>query len=712
MGHTAIPILMAVLSYCAWEHVEGLAMTEVNGPVVQVAEPQIAMFCGHPLLHVNLQTGQWEPDAQGRQGCFKEPSEILSYCQEVYPALTISHIEESKRPVTIPSWCKRGWGHCQTHPFIVFPFRCLEGEYVSEALLVPDRCRFLHQEQMDACESYVYWHNIAKEECAADNLELHSYGMLLPCEDHYRGVEYVCCPGRGSSTGKGETEERDPPAGPQTLTPQSSAKHNSITKVTAPTPSPSPDTDMDEADMEEEDDEVVEEEEEEEEDEVDDEEAEDEEEEEAIAVKDPEEYEYPIDSGPYQTSDYLDSFYYEKSHKPTTSAPLMKGDSLTTTRPTDGVDVYFERPVDDTEHANFLRAKTDLEERRMKRINEIMKEWAEADNQSKNLPKSERQALNEHFQSVLQTLEEQVAGERQRLVETHLARVEAILNNNRRLALENYLTAVQSDPPEPERVLQALKRYMAAEQKDRRHTLRHYQHIVAVDPQKAEQMKFQVYTHLHVIEERMNQSLALLYKDPTLAEELHDDIQELVKAERGDISELMTTSFSETRTTEELLPAESEEEKDDEEEEERAFQNRPYPPRVELQSNKKVSAVDEYDYTTSERGPTYEYEEKINTSVELKQVVNKPAEIERDELQPDALETFNRGAMVGLLVVAVAIAMVMVISLLLVRRKPYGTISHGIVEVDPMLTPEERQLNKMQNHGYENPTYKFFEQMN
>ncbi|XP_060906674.1 amyloid beta precursor like protein 2 isoform X4 [Labrus mixtus] len=684
MGHTAIPILMAVLSYCAWEHVEALAMTEVNGPVAQVAEPQIAMFCGRQLLHMNLQTGQWEPDPQGRQGCFKEPSEILSYCQEVYPALTISHIEESKRPVTIPAWCKKGWGHCQTHPFIVLPYRCLEGEYVSEALLVPDRCRFLHQEQMDACESYVYWHNIAKEECAAENLELHSYGMLLPCGDHFRGVEYVCCPGRGSSTGKGEMEERELPAGPQTLPAQTSAKHNSITQVTAPTPSPSPDTDVDEADMEEEDEEVMEEEEEEEEeeDEVDEDEPEDEEEEEAIAVKDPAEYDYPIDS-------------------------------VTTPRPTDGVDVYFEKPVDDTEHANFLRAKTDLEERRMKRINEIMKEWAEADNQSKNLPKSERQALNEHFQSVLQTLEEQVAGERQRLVETHLARVEAILNNNRRLALENYLTAVQSDPPQPERVLQALKRYMAAEQKDRRHTLRHYQHIVAVDPQKAEQMKFQVYTHLHVIEERMNQSLALLYKDPNLAEELHDDIQELVKAERGDISELMTTSFSETRTTEELLPAESEEEKDDEEEEERAFQNRPYPPRIEVQSNKKAAAVDEYDYTTSERGPTYEYEEKINTSVELKQVVNKPPEIERDELQPDALETFNRGAMVGLLVVAVAIAMVMVISLLLVRRKPYGTISHGIVEqVDPMLTPEERQLNKMQNHGYENPTYKFFEQMN
>lgn len=80
--------------------------------------------------------------------------------------------------------------------------------------------------------------------------------------------------------------------------------------------------------MEEEDDEVLEEEEDEEdEEEVDEEEVEEEEEEEAIAVKDPEEYEYPIDSGPYQTSDYPDSFDYERSSKPTTSAPVMKGES-------------------------------------------------------------------------------------------------------------------------------------------------------------------------------------------------------------------------------------------------------------------------------------------------------------------------------------------------------------------------------------------------
>lgn len=108
--------------------------------------------------------------------------------------------------------------------------------------------------------------------------------------------------------------------------------------MAAPTPSPFPDTDadeVDEADMEEDDDDVEEEEVDEVEEVDEEEEVEDEEEEERIAAKDTEEYEYPIDSGPYQTTDYLDSFYYEKSPKPTTSAPLLKGDRRKSTRQQD-----------------------------------------------------------------------------------------------------------------------------------------------------------------------------------------------------------------------------------------------------------------------------------------------------------------------------------------------------------------------------------------
>lgn len=43
--------------------------------------------------------------------------------------------------------------------------------------------------------------------------------------------------------------------------------------------------------------------------------------------------------------------------------------------------------------------------------------------------------------------------------------------------------------------------------------------------------------------------------------------------------------------------------------------------------------------------------------------------------------------------------------------KPPPTPTPTPLQVDAAVTPEERHLSKMQQNGYENPTYKFFEQM-
>ncbi|XP_029431938.1 amyloid-like protein 1 isoform X2 [Rhinatrema bivittatum] len=678
-------LLLALLALLSWHGrtlgTQALAVgAGMGSPAV---EPQVAMFCGKLNMHMNIQTGKWEPDVFGTQSCFGTKEEIINYCQEVYPELQITNVVESTQTVTIDNWCKKGRSKCKGHRHIVVPFRCLVGEFVSEALLVPDKCKFLHQEKMDLCESYMYWHRVAKEACGTELLELHSYGMLLPCRaEHFRGVEYVCCPSHAPS---GMTEDVTPAMQKITARKEEAEKSEKMTTSRVS---------------------VVEE-------EVEDgEEEEEEDEDEKLERQEDSAADFADDTDvfPATLDDYfVEHSYYEDSITQTTITTTTQTTEeevkvTPTPRPTDGVDVYFEMPGDGSEHANYLRANMDLEERRMKQINEVMKEWAEADNQAKNLPKSDRQALNEHFQSILQTLEDQVAGERQRLAETHLARVVALLNDNRRVALESYLSAVQAVPPQPERVLLALKRYIRAEQKDQRHTLRHYQHVMTVDPDKAEQMKYQVHTHLHVIEERMNQSLALLYKNPGLSEELKEEIQDILRSEWTSTNELLTTSICETRTTEEFLPADSNEDL--------TLENRPYPPVSTDLSEAEASGMGDYDYPTSDKALGYEYEQKVNTSLEVKQVDYKSPDIQRDELEPETLLRFNRGALIGLLVVAVAVAMVIIISLLLVRRKPYGTISHGIVEVDPMISPEERQLSKMQNHGYENPTYKFFEEMN
>lgn len=69
--------------------------------------------------------------------------------------------------------------------------------------------------------------------------------------------------------------------------------------------------------------------------------------------------------------------------------------------------------------------------------------------------------------------------------------MEVAVGANRRRSLRISLDSLGS-LPQAERVLTALRRYLRAEQKEQRHTLRHYQHVAAVDPEKAQQMRFQV----------------------------------------------------------------------------------------------------------------------------------------------------------------------------------------------------------------------------
>ncbi|KAM5208351.1 amyloid beta precursor like protein 1 isoform 6-T6 [Hipposideros larvatus] len=564
---------------------------------------QVAGLCGRLTLHRDLRTGRWEPDPQRSRRCLRDPQRVLEYCRQMYPELQIARVEQTTQAIPMERWCGGARGGRCAHPHHqVVPFHCLPGEFVSEALLVPEGCRFLHQERMDQCESSTRRHQEAQEACNSQGLILHGSGMLLPCgTDRFRGVEYVCCPPPvtpdPSGTEVGDPSTRSWPLGGRVKG------------------------------------------------------GEDEEEEEPFLQ--------PVDDyfvEPPQAE--------EKERVPPSSSHPPAGFSKVTPtpRPTDGVDVYFGMPGEISEHEGFLRAKMDLEERRMRQINEVMREWAMADNQSKNLPKADRQALNEHFQSILQTLEEQVSGERQRLVETHATRVIALINDQRRAALEGFLAALQGDPPQPERVLLALRRYLRAEQKEQRHTLRHYQHVAAVDPEKAQQMRFQVQTHLQVIEERMNQSLGLLDQNPRLAQELWPQIQELLHSEHLNPSELEAPA-----------PGDNSEDKGG---------------LQPLDSKDGSTEQDAAPHGKEKLSPLEQYEQKA------------PAET-----------GVSREAVSGLLIMGAGGGSLIVLAMLLLRRKkPYGAISHGVVEVDPMLTLEEQQLRELQRHGYENPTYRFLEE--
>nr|AAH44324.1 MGC52816 protein [Xenopus laevis] len=666
-----------------------------------LAEPQIAMFCGKLNMHMNVQNGKWETDVSGTKGCIGTKEGILQYCQEVYPELQITNVVEANQPVTIQNWCKKGRKQCKSRTHIVVPYRCLVGEFVSDALLVPDKCKFLHQERMDICETHLHWHTVAKESCSEKIMSLHEYGMLLPCGiDKFRGVEFVCCPTAEESESFDSADAED---------------DSDVWWGGA---------DADYVDRS--DDKAVE--------------AQPEEEEEVVEVEEEEADDDDDDDGD-ETEEEPEEPYEEATERTTSIATttttttesveeVVRAVPATAVSTPDAVDKYLENPNDENEHDRFLKAKERLEGKHREKMSEVMKEWEEAERQAKNLPKADKKAVIQHFQEKVESLEQEAAKERQQLVETHMARVEATLNDRRRIALENYITALQADPPRPRHVFNMLKKYVRAEQKDRQHTLKHFEHVRMVDPKKAAQIRSQVMTHLRVINERMNQSFSLLYKVPAVAEEIQDEVDELFQKEQNYSDDMVSNmvsdhrvsygndalmpSLSETKTTVELLPVDGE------------FNVEDLQPwhsfgvdSVPANTENEVEPVDARP--AADRGLTTRPGSGL-TNIKREEIseVKMDSEYRHDaayEVHHQKLVFFadevgsNKGAIIGLMVGGVVIATVIVITLVMLKKKQYTTIHHGVVEVDAAVTPEERHLTKMQQNGYENPTYKFFEQM-
>uniref|UniRef100_A0A8C2ZNA3 Amyloid-beta A4 protein n=1 Tax=Cyclopterus lumpus TaxID=8103 RepID=A0A8C2ZNA3_CYCLU len=688
-----------------------------------LAEPQVAMFCGKLNMHINVQSGKWEPDPSGTKSCIGTKEGILQYCQE----LQITNVVEANQPISIQNWCKKGRKQCRSHIHIVVPYRCLVGEFVSDALLVPDKCKFLHQERMDQCESHLHWHTVAKESCGDRTMNLHDYGMLLPCGiDRFRGVEFVCCPAeaeRDTDSAERDADDSDVWWG---------GEEEDV-------------LDNDQDGDGEEDEEVVEEEEEEEDDGDDDDIVD--------TLDDNDDADEPTtnvamtttttttttesveevvrdvcwanaETGPCRAM--LSRWYFD--HQEGRCAQFIYGgcggnrnnfDSeeyclsvcssvIPTATPSspDAVDHYLETPADENEHAHFQKAKESLEAKHRERMSQVMREWEEAEREAKNLPRADKKAVIQRFQEKVEALEQEAASERQQLVETHMARVEALLNDRRRLALESYLTALQQNPPRPRHVFSLLKKYVRAEQKDRQHTLKHFEHVRMVDPKKAAQIRPQVLTHLRVIEERMNQSLGLLYKVPGVANDIQDQV-ELLQREQTEMAQQLANLQTDVRVS---------------------YGNDALMPDQELGDGQ--SDLLPQEDTLGLGGVGFIHPESFNQPNTDNQVTGMKMEavpelrMETEDRQSTEYEVHhqklvffaedvgsNKGAIIGLMVGGVVIATVIVITLVMLRKKQYTSIHHGVIEVDAAVTPEERHLSKMQQNGYENPTYKFFEQM-
>ncbi|KAI8483892.1 PREDICTED: amyloid-like protein 2 isoform X4 [Branchiostoma belcheri] len=696
-------LFVGILSVACGTYIEALAATYDSAKPDPI--PMVAMVKDKMNQHINLDSGKWETDPTGKHGYKDKPQDILDYCKLMYPNLEITNIEEHTKEIKIENWCKPGsTAPCGGHPHKVRPFRCLVGRFESDALMVPTKCKFSHIHNSSVCTTFFKWRDSAKEACDKSGFDLHNFAMLKPCGvDLFTGVEFVCCP----------TKPVQQQVSLQDVEPVKEVVSN------------------------------------------------------------------PCEDGSHECSDFADcipqsgaAYTCECRSGYIGNGRLCEEEIFQEEVPPSptpkAVDPYFLEEDSDNEHKMFLEARKRVEEKHRLRMTQVMKQWEEAEERYQELKSKDpngaelmKKEMMERFQVTVNALEQEGQSEREQLLQTHQQRVETMLNNKKRVAMEDYMDALGENPPHAHKILRALKAYIHAEQKDRLHSMRHFEHVRETMPEKTADMKPSLIQHLRVIDERINQSIQLLWRLPSIAKKIMPELdvtlpdkplKETPKKPKSSEKEEDTENTKDNKTpkSDPLLTGAKQDLEADRQiinPEDLPVYQRPEPlvpigilpveveqdiPDLEDQRiNDILKDDDDKPAKVDYFGDDEEDEDAEGEGQAEKKVLVTPQHLQKfaaskADRPPQAASFVKKSqwnkhmsnitnlTTLSITVAAAIIAVIIIVALIVLRKKHAPMrqpgVNHAVVEVDPSMTPEERHVSKMQQNGYENPTYKYFEQ--
>ncbi|EDW07494.2 LOW QUALITY PROTEIN: uncharacterized protein Dmoj_GI14839 [Drosophila mojavensis] len=152
-------------------------------------EPQIAVLCEAGQIYQPQylsEEGRWVTDLSKKTTgatCLRDKMDLLDYCKKAYPNRDITNIVESSHYQKIGGWCRQGSlnaAKCKGAHRWIKPFRCLEGPFQSDALLVPEGCLFDHIHNASRCWPFIRWNQTGAASCQDRGMQMHNFDMLLP----------------------------------------------------------------------------------------------------------------------------------------------------------------------------------------------------------------------------------------------------------------------------------------------------------------------------------------------------------------------------------------------------------------------------------------------------------------------------------------------------------------------------------------------------
>lgn len=689
-------------------------------------EPQVAMLCpskGDQTYHSQymLESGHWTTDLNHKVSCYRDKLDILEYCKKIYPKHDIRNIVESSNYVKISNWCKVGHAKCK-HTDWVKPYRCLEGPFQSDALLVPEHCVFDHIHNQSKCWEYERWNQTAAQSCSERDLSLRSFAMLLPCGiSLFAGVEFVCCPMKD----KLQTKEA-------ILSPLALNKFGQYSGAEDLEDLDDEDDSNDEDDAEEmkkpKDNKLPDD------DDVDDDEDDDDDDDDDEA-----------DDSSYDSYENIVSPSSSPQSSTTTPTPTVPTKSHTTTRvPTP--DPYFTHFEPKDEHHAFKEALQRLEEMHREKVTKVMKDWSDLEERYQDMrtkapgvAEDFKQKMTLRFQQTVQSLEEEGNAEKHQLIAMHQQRVAARINQHKKDAMSCYIQALNDVSPNTHKVQKCLQKLLRALHKDRHHTIAHYKHLLSTNLDLATKERPMTLEHLVDIDHTINQSLTMLQRHPSLNAKIAELMADYMQALRSK-DETPGSLMSLTREAEEAIldkykaqVVAMQEDKERERFLEKQRKEVHKAEREELRAEKaRAKAAIEAEGRNSDSVATnippaipaidlavpakpeahgLSHHEMIQPAYAMTHdlSIGEPS-YRRHDVTHGPMTSDNKGVYVTVVFAGVAVmAAVFIAMTVLKRRSARSPQNLGFIEVDQAATPEERHVANMQINGYENPTYKYFE---
>jgi len=361
----------------------------------------------------------------------------------------------------------------------------------------------------------------------------------------------------------------------------------------------------------------------------------------------------------------------KKAPTPTTTTEEIS----TTTEQTLVIEVENIQVTDpNTEHASYLKQRMQEDTWYSNQVSKEIASWGEQNAdilknwQQSNEQKAHKDTLQKDFNLRIQRLKQVHDDNLNKIKQKHEAKMVAFIKNDLDKSYETFNQQISVEEPDSDMVLQSLELYLTSEKKDQDYVINNFQ--IAFDDgeisdEKAKELKVKLQEKLNKIQERALETIALLNQHPQMKMEIQETIDQMLSS---------------------ILPSEV------------------------LQ----IPTDDNENETIDEGGlPASKVSDNKPQSLPIAggQPMNIAAASAWDGIVND-IDNSGEGVFLRYLSITCGCVALVVIMAALARYYQANKIHHSQftkIQVDDHLTIEEKQLLQMQQNGYENPTYKFFE---